>query len=68
MKYTLTADMDGAHERASFDEETDTDAAFEAMAIILDLAAADKEGPWALGRVVLSADGEKRVLHVMESK
>ena len=68
MRYALYAGWTrGEQDRVILDEADDDDATFAAMREVLDRAAADPTGPWALGRIA-SGREPGRLVRTMEAK
>lgn len=65
--YTLTAELGSVKATRTFTQVNDDAATFEAINFIMDEAHLAKNGPWALGRIVLMNQRGK-VLQEMEAK
>lgn len=68
MSYFLTATSSKGVESVGFDADSDTSAVFAAMGWILEKAAADNAGPWAVGEVILKNTTSGEIVQTMESK
>ena len=67
MKYTLTAELDSVTCTKTFHADNNEQAAFSAIAHILDEAHENKKSPWALGHIILS-NSRGKVLQEMAAK
>jgi hypothetical protein len=66
--YQLTATIDSNNDEAYlFEASADDEATMTAIGYIMDMAYADKQGPWAKGAITL-IDPNGNVIHTMSAK